>query len=167
MGGYLMGHAEDVAARLQRIKRKREKTWITSELLNMKAWAERPDRWWISTPEHGMNVPPPYQPEDYMLIKDNLVFGYWVWLDWAGQDNAEATRILRVASDKYSAAEIPMEVIDEAKRAIFGVQVPLVEGNISKVNRTQDYWRFMLMMPLPQSLKAGPVVTAGGRAIAV
>jgi len=141
-----------LADRLKRIKTRPPDTWITPLVHQMAEFAQDPTHWWIFT---GQNNPCPFgcKPEDFVQVKDNIIFRVTVELVIApaAVKKPLLIRKLQLGSDKYSAAELPPVVVDEAKRAFFGLGVPMIKGSVNGSDRTKDYWQFSHIWHNPQA----------------
>jgi len=100
--------------------------WITRDMRGLREFAQSPKNWWLWEP----GKPPDLQgnaTEDYMIVKDNIVI--LARIDYWGPGRApQAERRLMIGSDIYDCAELPMPVIDEAKRAFFDADVPMIQA---------------------------------------
>ncbi len=109
--------------------------------------AERPEHWWLFN--GGKNpLPKGKRAEDYVSILDNVVVMARVDFDC---QSGEARRVLILGSDRYKASEIPMDLVDQAKRAFLGGNevTPEISVGINRVDG-KDYvdYRAPFVLPL-------------------
>ncbi len=118
-----------------RVRGERPQTWVTRVAAQMRDFARAPSKWWIYGPT-GLDLQG-HQPEEYCHLQENIIL--MVAVDFYPGKNARAVWRLQLGSDKYKASEIPLAVLDEAKRVIFGNNMPLAMPCITRKDG-REWW---------------------------
>ncbi len=124
-------------------------TWVTKLVRQMRDFAQEPSHWWIYWPGTEFPDLQGKKPTDYTHIQDNIAF--MLAVDFFPGPRPEAIWRLNIGSDKYKATDIPLHVLTEAKRVVFGSEVPSLNVHTNRADG-RDWWQFSLAMSAAEKI---------------